>query len=206
MPNIHLRYALRKITDNCTFPSTGELLDTRCHICFSDSLNPNADTGPEIPVRLRCGHVFGMTCLLMWINGSSEGRGTCPLCRVVVMQDIPVSVKAVGQQQIIYPRLAAFKEMCAWCEDRFSERQLEYILLFLQVLVYTIGLVLVGRGWVHIVVDIVEPDVMEDPVTGWLYGVNLFCLVLFSGAYIGIGMLWSTAMGQVMQMVTGYDL
>lgn len=81
MPNNNLAKILRKLSQTCTFPTVDELHDTTCNICLNDSMQKNTQHGPEIPVKLPCGHVFGMTCLLTWASSSLPSRKLCPCCR-----------------------------------------------------------------------------------------------------------------------------
>lgn len=39
------------------------------------------ETEREIPVRLRCGHIFGRVCITKWLLSND----TCPLCRAKVL-------------------------------------------------------------------------------------------------------------------------
>ena len=48
-----------------------------------------AEDGPELPVKLSCGHVFGLGCLFSWMKPKSDGGGgsnTCPMCRKQVLE------------------------------------------------------------------------------------------------------------------------
>ncbi|KAL8903949.1 MAG: hypothetical protein Q9207_003596 [Kuettlingeria erythrocarpa] len=81
MPNAHFGKILGRLSTSCTFPCQGQLEDDICHICLRDSLKP---CGDEVPTKLGCGHVFGLSCLLNWASGSlAEGRTSpnCPICR-----------------------------------------------------------------------------------------------------------------------------
>ncbi|KAF2662678.1 hypothetical protein K491DRAFT_734134 [Lophiostoma macrostomum CBS 122681] len=63
---------------------------TQCFICFNSYLpdpacDPSIETAfelPEMPVQLRCGHVFGSDCIRHWTS-PEEGKfnNTCCLCR-----------------------------------------------------------------------------------------------------------------------------
>ena len=50
---------------------------TTCPICQEAFEN---EERPEIPVRLPCQHVFGISCLASWMSI----KNTCPLCRTVL--------------------------------------------------------------------------------------------------------------------------
>lgn len=81
MPDRALTAAVQRISEKCTFLAASELEETICHICLNDSLGPQ---GSEFPVKLCCGHNFGMACLTKWVSDSiRSGRlsPTCPICR-----------------------------------------------------------------------------------------------------------------------------
>ncbi|KAL2037635.1 hypothetical protein N7G274_009580 [Stereocaulon virgatum] len=73
----------RRIHSSCSLP-TGEELDSKqCHICTQPFLTTRR---PEIPIKLNCGHIFGMACLLRWLNPlAGNGSNSCPLCRRPVL-------------------------------------------------------------------------------------------------------------------------
>ncbi len=53
--------------------------DMTCTICTEVFLHGE---NPEVPVRLDCGHVFGMNCILKWLSPvSRNGNNSCPNCR-----------------------------------------------------------------------------------------------------------------------------
>ena len=54
--------------------------DLACYICHDPYLSGEA---PEIPIRLRCGHVFGQVCIVQWFKDLIKEKriSTCPLCR-----------------------------------------------------------------------------------------------------------------------------
>ena len=62
-------------------PVNADALDPKertCCICFQPfSATLSSQGGPETPVQLRCGHVFGEVCILTWTLASNS----CPLCR-----------------------------------------------------------------------------------------------------------------------------
>ncbi|KAL8825524.1 MAG: hypothetical protein Q9170_007759 [Blastenia crenularia] len=88
MPNEGYGNILARLSSTCTFPTEDELGDEEnCHICLRSSLQAH---GGEVPTKLGCGHVFGMSCLLNWVSSSiniAEGRTspTCPVCRTPFM-------------------------------------------------------------------------------------------------------------------------
>ncbi|KAL8941103.1 MAG: hypothetical protein Q9216_002435 [Gyalolechia sp. 2 TL-2023] len=89
MPNQPLGGILQKLSINCTFPEADDLEDTTCHICLYDSLTPR---GAEIPIRLRCGHVFGMACVINWASDPTRmgtDHPSCPMCRAPCFLHLP---------------------------------------------------------------------------------------------------------------------
>ncbi|KAL8917326.1 MAG: hypothetical protein Q9208_007996 [Pyrenodesmia sp. 3 TL-2023] len=81
MPNENYGNILGRLSATCTFPTAGELEDDTCRICLRTSLKAQGD---EVPTKLGCGHVFGMSCLLNWASTSlteCQTPPTCPVCR-----------------------------------------------------------------------------------------------------------------------------
>ncbi|KAL8677022.1 MAG: hypothetical protein Q9186_006511 [Xanthomendoza sp. 1 TL-2023] len=62
-----------------TFPAVNDLKDNECHICSNDFKKKS-----EVPIKLTCGHVFGMNCILTWtLEKMDEGQiPCCPACRI----------------------------------------------------------------------------------------------------------------------------
>ena len=59
--------------------------DMSCTICSEPFLR---GSNPEVPVRLDCGHIFGMNCILKWLSPvSRSGNNSCPNCRHPVFDD-----------------------------------------------------------------------------------------------------------------------
>ena len=59
--------------------------DMSCTICSEPFLR---GSNPEVPVRLDCGHIFGMNCILKWLSPvSRNGNNNCPNCRHPVFDD-----------------------------------------------------------------------------------------------------------------------
>ena len=59
--------------------------DMNCTICSEPFLRGD---NPEVPVRLDCGHIFGMSCILKWLSPISRaGNNSCPNCRKAVFHD-----------------------------------------------------------------------------------------------------------------------
>ena len=76
---------VNRLHATCTLPTAAEFQDRNCHICHEDTLVTN---GSEVPVKLVCGHVFGMSCLMEWtLNQIEAGRAIvkCPLCRIAFL-------------------------------------------------------------------------------------------------------------------------
>ena len=50
-----------------------------CMLCSESFLR---GTNPEVPIRLDCGHIFGMSCILKWLSPVwVHGNNSCPCCR-----------------------------------------------------------------------------------------------------------------------------
>ncbi|KAI4181945.1 MAG: hypothetical protein L6R41_006309 [Letrouitia leprolyta] len=66
----------------CTFPDAGELGgEIRCHVCLQSF---GWKIQSETPIKLRCGHIFGLTCIRKIISTSDELQQSfppCPTCR-----------------------------------------------------------------------------------------------------------------------------
>ena len=59
--------------------------DFRCTICSEGFLRGE---NPEVPIRLDCGHVFGMNCILKWLSPlSRSGKNSCPNCRAKIFDN-----------------------------------------------------------------------------------------------------------------------
>ena len=58
--------------------------DRSCCLCLEPYSWGKKSTGSdEIPVRLTCGHTFGLRCIGRWLSQCKEDQdwGTCPVCR-----------------------------------------------------------------------------------------------------------------------------
>lgn len=62
---------LRAVSEDVLDPQ-----ERSCCICYQP-FGPKLSQGPEAPVQLPCGHVFGRTCILRW----TLTNRSCPLCR-----------------------------------------------------------------------------------------------------------------------------
>ncbi|KAL8727066.1 MAG: hypothetical protein Q9166_006309 [cf. Caloplaca sp. 2 TL-2023] len=72
---------VNRLSTNCTFPAADEFDNHTCCICQENSL---VRDGAEVPIKLGCGHVLGMSCILTWtFNQIDEGNISpeCPQCR-----------------------------------------------------------------------------------------------------------------------------
>ncbi|KAI4248314.1 MAG: hypothetical protein L6R42_009305 [Xanthoria sp. 1 TBL-2021] len=68
------------------YPTYGELGDHTCPICQEESLtDDSSEIITEVPIKIFCGHVFGMACLLRWTLNKidEENHPDCPVCRTV---------------------------------------------------------------------------------------------------------------------------
>ena len=86
MPTIQRSEIVTQLVSNCVFPKRTSLEDHTCHICQEASLGPN---GGETPIKLRCGHIVGMACLITWAFQQIEEVGNalpgCPFCRAQLL-------------------------------------------------------------------------------------------------------------------------
>ncbi|MCJ1455996.1 hypothetical protein MMC28_006353 [Mycoblastus sanguinarius] len=71
----------------CTTPKSSQLEDNvACQICYKPFLTVG---NAEIPIKLPCGHIFGVTCVLSWLGPLPQnGPDACPLCRQPVFGDL----------------------------------------------------------------------------------------------------------------------
>ncbi|KAL8993811.1 MAG: hypothetical protein Q9169_006067 [Polycauliona sp. 2 TL-2023] len=67
----------------------GELDDHTCYICWEDTLTKD---GRERPVELKCGHIFGMTCILADAIEAFRRHSAprCPHCRELIVQGLTI--------------------------------------------------------------------------------------------------------------------
>lgn len=56
-----------------------------CSICYEDK---NSD----VVKILACGHVYHLTCVLVWFQSNSARRGSCPICRQKLFEPSPLPV------------------------------------------------------------------------------------------------------------------
>ncbi|KAF1926466.1 uncharacterized protein M421DRAFT_422795 [Didymella exigua CBS 183.55] len=83
---------MRQISEQASYtrgtvltPVKADTLDRNeraCYICFQPfGSTASLQAGPEGPVQLPCGHVFGEVCISIWIRSSNS----CPFCRKKVL-------------------------------------------------------------------------------------------------------------------------
>ncbi|KAM0794912.1 hypothetical protein BDR22DRAFT_637998 [Usnea florida] len=76
--------------------------DFRCTICSEGFLRGE---NPEVPIRLDCGHVFGMSCILKWLSPlSRSGNNNCPNCRAKIFDnwdsaDFPIQENSASRRR-----------------------------------------------------------------------------------------------------------
>ncbi len=127
MPNANYGKILGSLSTTCTFPCPGKLEDDTCHICLRESLKPYGD---EVPTKLNCGHIFGLSCLLNWASSSLvEGRTSpnCPICRTPFLTE--ASCLQTPQQIEIenLSRVFSNVDLPLVGNRRFSEEEEEWI-------------------------------------------------------------------------------
>ncbi|KAI4243211.1 MAG: hypothetical protein L6R40_003579 [Gallowayella cf. fulva] len=91
MPSIDaLADVVSQLHAACTFPAVHVLEEDKCHIC-SDAFATN---GSEKPVRLCCGHAFGMKCIMtLTLDNIEEGSTPyCPVCGTHFLNSTPEHV------------------------------------------------------------------------------------------------------------------
>ncbi|KAL8787210.1 MAG: hypothetical protein Q9213_002321 [Squamulea squamosa] len=92
MPANERSRIISKLVNTSTFPKSTELNNHTCNICYEDSLTVD---GAEIPIKLSCGHIFGMACLVTWMFNQIEADSNleanrnlsprCPMCRASLL-------------------------------------------------------------------------------------------------------------------------
>jgi len=97
---------------------------TACPIC----LEPWEESGEHRLVSLKCGHLFGESCLSTWFNqqGNMLNKKICPVCRTKAMPHHIRPLFARRIVQIKYEKinelrqeLAKYKKRCAHYEQQF---------------------------------------------------------------------------------------
>ena len=79
-------FLLEELLTKTVQASYEELKDSKnCPICQDPYLEGEA---PELPLKLRCGHIHGSHCLIKWLSPhSTEIKNTCPLCREPIIDN-----------------------------------------------------------------------------------------------------------------------
>jgi len=80
-----------------------------CDICQIAYGTREGDRNYELPVRLRCEHMFGKDCIMQWLTQRDEDgeyNSSCPMCRAVVVDD----AGAMPPSPIISPFPGLFRQ------------------------------------------------------------------------------------------------
>ncbi|KAL8672050.1 MAG: hypothetical protein Q9168_003477 [Polycauliona sp. 1 TL-2023] len=97
------RYAdiVDQLVSSSTFPSAADLEDHNCSICYRGFLEHLDASEGEIPIKLRCGHVLGLSCLLRWafqqVEQLPNNSHLCPICRRLLVENEQSSGTVLGQ-------------------------------------------------------------------------------------------------------------
>ena len=77
---------LEQLLSKTRQPLFSEMKDeTKCHICLDPFLSGE---NPEMPIKIACGHIIGIACMLKWLQPLSlEGKNSCPICRKPIIDD-----------------------------------------------------------------------------------------------------------------------
>ncbi|KAL8786933.1 MAG: hypothetical protein Q9213_002475 [Squamulea squamosa] len=107
---------LSKLHNICTFPSIEELDREDCSICS----NLYQTDGPEKPIKLGCGHVFGMTCILTWTLDKVGAGNTpdCPVCRRPYLNPVENHGMAEALPLVPNERFKAILRLASWIPQR----------------------------------------------------------------------------------------
>ncbi|KAL8771475.1 MAG: hypothetical protein Q9209_003145 [Squamulea sp. 1 TL-2023] len=114
--NETLAEILSKLHNICTFPALERLDREDCSICS----NEYQTDGPEKPIQLGCGHVFGMTCILTWTL-DKVGAGNipdCPVCRRPCLNPVENNDMAEALALIPDERADAIQRLTSWIPHR----------------------------------------------------------------------------------------
>jgi len=103
----HARTVLTGLLTRFSRPTAHDLAKTvRCYICTDPFvLHPGAPT-PESPLKLPCGHVWGVDCISEWLApaASPQLRNSCPLCRRPILSAAAVDRVLRGRPFAGFPR------------------------------------------------------------------------------------------------------
>ena len=93
-PRLHFDYSavqtshlLNEFLSKSRLLASSELKDNdlSCAICTLPFLEGD---NPEVPLRLECGHVFGVGCMLKWLSPTARNsNNSCPMCRKPVFAE-----------------------------------------------------------------------------------------------------------------------
>lgn len=103
--NLSMTLYLETLTE--IYPVIAPEPEASCPVCFEEYNKPveemtttpesgKASKRQEKPVKLKCGHVFGIDCLYQILDPDLIGNPTCPLCRNLIdpmLEDILLSRK-----------------------------------------------------------------------------------------------------------------
>ncbi|KAI4098044.1 MAG: hypothetical protein LQ339_006612 [Xanthoria mediterranea] len=107
---------ISKVIAASTFPDPARLEDSTCHLCQETSLVEN---GSETPIKLKCGHVFGMICLLGWNFEEFRRHSvpTCPVCRELLFErpvHPPATLEATTPDEDDEDLIDWIQELASW--------------------------------------------------------------------------------------------
>ena len=94
-----------------------------CWICTEPYVD-NSPSGENTPVKLGCGHIFDLGCLLRWLFMQEDGsqRDTCPLClKPLLHNSQPEQQLNVGLRQ--FP-VAAFPVAAQINQERINQQRI----------------------------------------------------------------------------------
>ncbi|KAI4254582.1 MAG: hypothetical protein L6R42_007139 [Xanthoria sp. 1 TBL-2021] len=107
---------ISKVIAASTFPKVAKLKDQTCYVCQEATL---IEGGRETPIKLKCGHVFGMTCLLAWNFEEFRRHSdpTCPYCRKPLLEgsaDQPAALEASTPDEDDEDLIDWIQELASW--------------------------------------------------------------------------------------------
>ena len=141
-----------------------------CSIC-TDTYSDHILDGAKIPMKLPCGHILDLSCLLNWLLIDSAGhlRNTCPMCRMPVFplmgSELKIDVRHLRRvlftEQIDDERLEEGEED----EERILSQVFEALFSVLDclptvviLLVAAFALFEVGNSILQMLMDAFDPD------------------------------------------------
>ncbi|KAG0718921.1 E3 ubiquitin-protein ligase RFWD3 [Chionoecetes opilio] len=100
-----------------------------CPICF----DPWANMGEHRLVSLKCGHLFGLSCITQWLQGANRHKGRCPQCNFkATRKDIRIiyakSIKVLDttEKERIMQELENERELKRRLEVRHAQKKFKY--------------------------------------------------------------------------------